>query len=249
MRRYPLYILDLDGTLFRGNTPIPGAVDTVRTLRERGASIRFLTNNSTQTRVAFSDKLRGLGFEAHPHEVYSSAYGAAETLKGRVARAHVVGEPGLIQELASVGIVSAAENVQAVVVGLCRSFDYDALTQAMQPLLDPDVAFIATNRDATYPMEHGHLIPGAGAIVAALVTCSGREPTTIGKPEPYLIDRILEDAKLEPRDALVVGDRIDTDIEAGLRAGCPVHLVLSGVSQDAPEGTPASADVTAILQV
>lgn len=248
MRRYPLYILDLDGTLFRGTTPIPGAVETVAALRDHGAAIRFLTNNSTQTRVEFAEKLRALGFEAQPHEVYSSAYGAAERLKGRVTRAHVIGEAGLVLELASAGIERCDEDVQAVVVGLCRAFDYAMLTLAMQPLLDPVVEFIATNRDATYPMEHGRLIPGSGAIVASLVTCSGREPTTIGKPEPFLIERILEDAGMEPSEALVVGDRVDTDIEAGLRAGCPVHLVLSGVSSFAPEGIPSSLDITAILQ-
>lgn len=248
MRRYPLYILDLDGTLFRGTTPIPGAVETVAALRERGAAVRFLTNNSTQTRVEFSEKLQGLGFDAQSYEVYSSAYGAAERLKGRVTRAHVVGEAGLVQELASAGIERCDDDVEAVVVGLCRAFDYGMLTRAMQPLLNPTVEFVATNRDATYPMEHGRLIPGSGAIVASLVTCSGREPATIGKPEPFLIERILEDAGLEPTDALVVGDRVDTDIEAGLRAGCPVHLVLSGVSHLAPEGIPFSPDVTAILQ-
>jgi 4-nitrophenyl phosphatase len=117
----------------------------------------------------------------------------------------------------------------------------------MRHLLDPQVRFVATNRDATFPIEGGQLVPGAGAIVAALATCAGREPELVGKPDPFLIDWILRDAGVAPGDALVIGDRVETDIEAGQRAGCPVHLVLTGVTTTPPPGVAWSPDVVGVL--
>jgi 4-nitrophenyl phosphatase len=246
--RYPLYIFDLDGTLFRGATAIPGAVDTVAALRAGGAKIRYVTNNSTVARERYVEKLSRMGFAAEPGDVYSSALGAAEHLRGAVARAHVVGEIGLTASLEAAGIATDdLGRPDAVVVGLYRSFDYDRMARAMRHLLDPRIRFVATNRDAALPVEDGGLMPGAGAIVAALATCSGREPELIGKPSPYLIEWILRDAGVEPRHALVVGDRVDTDIVAGQRAGCAVHLVLTGVTAVAPPGIPWSADLTGVL--
>jgi 4-nitrophenyl phosphatase len=136
---------------------------------------------------------------------------------------------------------------RAVVVGLFRTFDYEVMSRAMQYLVDPGVRFLATNRDATFPLERGRLVPGAGAIVASLVVCSGREPELVGKPSPYSIEWILREARVQPGDALVVGDRVETDIVAGQRAGCPVHLVLTGVATSAPEGVPWSADLAGVL--
>jgi len=247
MKRFPLYILDLDGTLYRGGEPTPGAVDTVRTLRSEGSQIRFLTNNSTQTQDVFVRKLNDLGFEAQTHEVYSTATGTAMYLNGQVRSALVVGEKGLESAVSQAGITVTEVNPEAVVVGLCRHFDYDLMARAMVPLLDPAVRFVATNRDATYPMEGGKLIPGAGSIVAALATCCAREPELVGKPSSFLVERILADADIRADDALVVGDRMDTDVEAGVRAGCPVHLVLCGVTAEAPEGISSSPDLRGLL--
>ena len=248
MSRYPLYIFDLDGTLFRGAVAIPGAVETVAALRAGGAQVRYVTNNSTLARDRYVEKLSRLGFAAAPGDVYSSALGAAEYLRGSVARAHVVGEAGLRAALEAAGIrASDAEAPEVVVVGLCRAFDYDRMTRAMRHLLDPGVRFVATNRDASLPVEGGQLLPGAGAIVASLVACSGREPELVGKPTPYLIEWILREAGVEPRDTLVVGDRVETDIVAGQRAGCSVHLVLTGVTASAPPGVESSADLTGVL--
>lgn len=248
MTRYPLYIFDMDGTLFRGDQPLPGAAETVATLRAAGAKIRFVTNNSTRSRDHYVEKLSRMGFEAQPHEVYSSSLAAAAYLRGSVERAHVVGEEGLSGALEAAGIdCGASDGVDVVVVGLCRAFDYARLTRAMRYLLDPGVRFVATNRDAVFPTEGGQVVPGAGAIVAALAACAGREPELVGKPAPYLVESILRDACVEPRDALVVGDRVETDIVAGRRAGCAVHLVLTGVTRIAPPGLASSADLTGVL--
>jgi 4-nitrophenyl phosphatase len=246
--RYPLYIFDMDGTLFRGATAIPGAVDAVAVLRAAGAKIRYVTNNSTVARERYVEKLSRMGFPAEPGDVYSSALGAAEYLRGSVARAHVVGEIGLTAALEAAGIrTDDLDRPDAVVVGLFRSFDYERMTRAMRHLLDPRIRFVATNRDAALPVEDGGLVPGAGAIVAALVACSGREPELVGKPGPFLIEWVLRDAGVEPRQALVVGDRVETDIVAGQQAGCAVHLVLTGVATVAPAGVPWSADLAGVL--
>ena len=248
MRHYPLYIFDLDGTLYRGDEVIPGAQDTLAALRARGAAIRYLTNNSTRSRATYVNLLSRMGFAAHPSEVYTSALATAEYLRGSIAVAHVVGEAGLTIALEDAGIRVSERAPDAVVVGLCRALSYELLSRAMQHLLAPRVRFVATNRDATLPLEGGSLVPGAGAIVAALATCAGREPELVGKPSPFSVEWILREAGVSPGDALVVGDRFETDIVAGQRAGCPVHLVLTGVTRGAPDGVPSSAQLADLLR-
>lgn len=236
MRRYPIYIFDLDGTLFRGDDPIPGAAGALSRLRTDGSAIRYLTNNSGLTREDYLKKLTRLGFEATLEEIYSSAVGAAKTLSSRgLSRAFVVGNPGLPATLREYGLQVVQEGAEAVVVGLCHGLSYSLLDQALQNLLQGAELF-ATNTDATYPLEGGQVCPGAGSIVAAVATCSGRTPIVIGKPNPYLIHLVLEEAGLTVADALVVGDRYDTDILAGQGAGCDTLLVLTGVTQSVPEG-------------
>lgn len=247
MAGYSLYIFDLDGTLFRGGQPTPGAQAGLAELRSRGAQIRFVTNNSTRLAEEFASKLVAMGIHAQPSEVVTSAMGAAHYLSGLVRTAFVVGESGLRATLMGAGIDEADDHPGAVVVGLCRSFDYGMMARAMHHLLSQDVLFVATNRDASYPMEGGTLIPGAGSIVAALATCSGREPLVIGKPSPLLLEMAMASAQCPASETLVIGDRLDTDIEAGRRAGCDVHLVLCGVETSSPSGIPFSPDVRGVL--
>ncbi len=244
-RRYPLYIFDLDGTLFRGNEPIPGAAETVAQLRREGAKIRYLTNNSSTTRADYQAKLDRLGFAAAEQEIYSSATGSASRLQELgTTTVFVVGEPGLITTLQQAGIQvlnvddegkagpsQSAVEPEALLVGICRTFTYALLSAAMQVGLR-GAKFFATNTDATYPMEGGKQIPGAGSIVSAVATCLGREPEVFGKPHPYLVKLILREAGVTPSDALVVGDRYETDIVAGKNAGCDTLLVLTGVTQE-----------------
>lgn len=240
MRRYPLYIFDLDGTLYRGDQALPAAAETLSLLRREGSAIRFLTNNSSQTPKAQADKLNRMGIEAKPEEVLTSGVGAGDYLvREGLSRAFVVGEPGLIEVLAGKGIHSAAEEEEsdAVLVGICRSFTYDLLNGAMQRILAGS-RFVATNTDASYPLEGGRLIPGAGAVVASVRTCTGIEPVVVGKPNPFLVQLVLEETGVSAADALVVGDRYETDIVAGLEAGCDTLLVLTGVTAEAPPGQP-----------
>lgn len=243
---YRLYIFDLDGTLFWGEEPIPGASKALAKLRQAGAGIRFLTNNSSQTRDTYVSKLQRLGFEAHSHEVYSSAIGTAAYLTSQsLNSAFVVGEPGLKETLNQAGIEVTDQNPAATVVGICKTFSYDLLNQAMQAIRG-GAKFVATNTDPTYPMEGGQFIPGSGSIVASVRICSEAEPFVVGKPNPYLVNLILRDAEVPPNQALVIGDRMDTDIEAGIQAGCDTLMVLTGSAKFAPDGQdwlPSVADM------
>lgn len=237
-----LAILDLDGTLFRGSVPIPGAKEVVEELLSRGVHVRYLTNNSTTAPDRVSEKLRGMGFPVEEGWVVTSAMGAAWRLQGSRRRALVLGESGLVAALNSVGIdVELATDpptglpVSVVVVGLSRQATYAAIARCQSAILE-GAQFIATNRDATYPIEHGGLIPGAGSLVAAVTAAGGIEPEVVGKPEPFLVQHIMAELGVSPEETIVVGDRIDTDIEAGRRAGTATFLVLSGVTPSPPEG-------------
>lgn len=239
------YLFDLDGTLWRGEEEIAGAAETVHLLQQRGAKIGYVTNNSTKSSDDFVRKLAGLGFPTDGAVIKSTASGAAAQLAqlNRMS-AYVIGEAGLIDAIGAVAELTD-KDAEAVVVGLCFSFNYRMMETAMG-LIRAGATFIATNRDATYPMSEGTMIPGSGSIVAAVEACGGQSPLVIGKPEPTMILQALAEYGLTADQVLVVGDRMDTDIEAGQRAGCPVHLVLSGVETVAPEGIPSSPDITAL---
>jgi len=258
MERFRLYIFDLDGTLIRGKDALPHAVSVTDSLRAVGSKIRYLTNNSSQTRSYYHDKLTRLGFTVQEDEIYSSGLGAALHLSAAGTHtAFVVGMPGLVSTIADAGIVivnrgpsghvtPAGPPAEVVVAGICLDFSYELMAAAMDQIRN-GADFIATNTDATFPLEGTRLVPGAGSIVAGIQTCSEKDPFVIGKPNPYLIQMILQDAGCSPQDVLVVGDRLETDIAAGAAAGCHTHLVLTGVTRVAPPGQSVSSDLLALL--
>jgi 4-nitrophenyl phosphatase len=255
VKRYRLYIFDMDGVLYRGREVIPDAIETLHALREGGARILFFTNNSSGTRRHFADKLQRMGFDAHPEDVLATAYGAAHYIKERSLSSpcvYVVGEKGLEEELRGVGaeIVAPGQKAEWVVVGICWQFSYAHLDEA-QWQIRQGARFVATNRDAVYPDENGRLRPGAGAMVSAIATASGKEPeAVIGKPETWLVEMALKELDIPIQDVLLVGDRLDTDIECGNRLGCDTALVLTGVtsSAEAQEGTARPSFVLSSLR-
>ncbi|MCW5942682.1 MAG: HAD-IIA family hydrolase [Fimbriimonadaceae bacterium] len=259
MKRYALYVFDLDGTLYRGSEPVPHAVDVVRTLVREGARVRYLTNNSGVTPEATTAKLAAMGFPVAPGEVYTTAMAAGHfCARHGIREAFVVGEPGLVSVLRSEGVevVNATEAgsvgpfegamAPVTIVGICRTFTYALLDAALQQIRGGS-RFIATNADVTYPMEGGRVQPGAGSLVAAVRACTNVQPQILGKPNPYLVEWILRDAGLSPRDALMVGDRIDTDINCGIAAGCDTYLVLTGVTEGPPTEQAFGADLRGLL--
>lgn len=232
MEEVKLLIFDLDGVIYRGNSLLPGARETIETLRKRGKLLAFLTNNSTQTRLQYQRKLSRMGIKVSVKEIFTSAWGTALFLREKgFSKALVIGENGLRKELSRAGIKvvsSPDEEVDCVVVGLDRRFNYKKLCYAFQAV-KKGAMFIATNKDYTFPLED-RIVPGGGSIVASLQWALNMEPLLIGKPSTFLLEMILSFYGVDKSQAVMVGDRLDTDIEMGKRAGMKTILVLTGVT-------------------
>lgn len=243
-----LVVFDLDGVVYLGNTPIAGVVETIRWLRETGRIVKFCTNNATRSRRHYAEKLSGMGIPSAPSDVINSAYAVGLYLKQRGKQPFAVfpvGEEGLKIELLAAGAtvlecVDAETVVDYVVVGLDRTFTYQKLEMAFDAIRG-GAEFIATNRDAAAPMETKE-IPGAGAIVAAIEAAVGQSPAVvIGKPEPTMLELLMAESGVTPKMTLVVGDRLETDILAGRRAGTRTACVLTGIAtaEDVSNAPPA----------
>jgi HAD superfamily hydrolase (TIGR01457 family) len=229
--RYDAFLLDLDGTLFRGSEPILGAADAVAGLRAVGKRLCFVTNNSSATPEEVVEKLAAVGIAANVGEVETSALVTAAVLADRgVAQVFLVGEEGLRSALLARGIEVLGglqpERADAVVVGWDRTADWDKLKVASL-LLQRGAAFVASNADASFPAPGGERWPGAGALVAALEITTGIAPEVIGKPAAPILDAAI--ARAGGGTPLVVGDRVETDIVGAVRRGWDSMLVLSGV--------------------
>ncbi len=232
------YVFDLDGVVYRGLELQPQAREVILALRSRGHNVRFYTNNSSTSRAAYVLKLETLGIPTPIDHIMTSAYAAAlyfieiNAVGKTVFR---IGERGMKEELEAVGmrVIAGDEEPDAridfVVVGIDREFTYAKLARAQDAILS-GAQFIATNADATYPLEGGRLVPGAGCLVAAVETATSTQPFLIGKPETYAFNKILEITNTPPDRAVMVGDRLDTDIQMGNRAGAGTVLVLTGVT-------------------
>lgn len=228
---YDAILLDLDGVLYRWPEPIPGAAEAVSALREAGKRIAFVTNNSSRTPSQVAERLASVGVDAKPDEVVTSALATAAMLSERGVRSvFVVGEEGLLDALADVGIsvVDAAAEVDVVVVGFDRSADYAKLKDA-SVLVERGVSLVASNADPSFPAPGGESWPGAGALLAAIETTTGSRGDVIGKPEAPLFERAL--ASAGGGLPLVVGDRLDTDIAGASRLGWDSALVLTGTTR------------------
>ncbi len=242
-------LLDLDGTVYRGSQVIPGAPEAVYQMVEAGLAVRYLTNNSAARPEEISNKLNAMGVPCEPSWVAGTGpAAAAKALSLGFREAMVVGEPCLKQTFSEAEF-SLRDDSQAplLVSGICRTFDYKMLDSALQVLLS-GAFWIATNRDGSYPLEGGRLQPGSGAIVAAIEAAAGRGPDiVIGKPEPLMIHQIVTDLNLSIDQVIMVGDREDTDLDAGRRAGCPTWLVLTGYEQQPLPGQDGSADLSGLV--
>jgi 4-nitrophenyl phosphatase len=227
-------VCDLDGVIYRGSDPIPGAAEAIERLRERGVRVLFCTNNSRSTVGDYLAKLDRMGIPTPAGDIVTSATVTAEVLQRRGfagKTAIVVGGDGVREALSSVCISvkddPTVRRADVVVVGFDPTFTYDAMRRATYALLN-GAAFVATNDDPAFPAEEG-LWPGAGAILASIETASGRSAEIMGKPHPPMMDIVA--ARLGPdAKVLVVGDRPDTDLAGGAARGWPTALVLTGVT-------------------
>ncbi|USX53515.1 HAD-IIA family hydrolase [Lentzea sp. HUAS12] len=232
--RYDLVLLDVDGVLVLGQQPIPGAAETIAAIRARGVPLRFTTNSPRRRPGEVAEMLNNAGIGAFADEVATPAGLAAATLAGRLpagAPVLVVGSGALWDEVEAAGLkpVDSADDLpQAVVQGFAPTIGWPLLAEAALALHRPGTLWVATNLDDTWPAERG-AVPGNGALIAALTTTTGRVPDlSVGKPEPTLFQQQAE--ACGARNPLVVGDRLDTDIEGGHRAGFDTLLVLTGVT-------------------
>ncbi len=247
MSQYKLYIFDLDGTIYRGTHVIPHAAETIRELISQGALVRYLTNNSAADPDEVSAKLNAMGVASEPSWVYGSGPAAAKLcLRYGYKRAFIVGETQLKSAFEKHGVASVTESPDVVVSGICRGFTYDLMNQAMQ-CIRGGCPYIATNLDPSYPKEHGVFEPGSGSIVAAISTCSGVTPELAGKPQPGMVLDILDELGIAKHQALVVGDREDTDLDCGRNAGVDTWLVLTGVEKEMLPNQPGSPDLRGLL--
>lgn len=247
--QHRLYVFDLDGTVYRGSEVIPNAAGAIHHLVERGAMVRYFTNNSAARPERVCAKLLAMGVPCEPSWVYGTGALAARVCVERGFRSvYLVGEPELREMLAEAGVpLSERGSADCVVVGICRSFTYGLLDEA-SALVRGGAELVVTNRDATYPIEGGWEQPGAGAIAAAVETASGTSVVELGKPRTALLSWILADCGVAPSETLVVGDRYETDIVSGLNAGCGVCMVLTGVTQSAPDGVPFIRDLGELVE-
>lgn len=230
---YRLVVFDLDGVIYLIDRPIPGAVEAVQRLHAGGHAVAYATNNASRRSSEVADLLTGMGVPARADEVLTSAAAAAEVLRDRLpadAPVLVVGADALRAEIRAVGLrpVDLAEDSPlAVVQGYGPRVGWPELAEAAVAIRE-GATWVATNTDRTLPSGRGPL-PGNGALVAALRTALDREPDlVVGKPEPALFTTAARRA--ESGGCLVVGDRLDTDIEGARRAGLTSLLVLTGVS-------------------
>jgi 4-nitrophenyl phosphatase len=224
------YILDLDGVVYLGKNIIPGADRAVDRLRDAGKRVIFLTNNSTRSRESVAERLESLGIRCSGSDVITSAYAASVYIKEQYGPSTIycIGEQGLVEELEQEGHTLSDLNVDLVLVGLDKEFNYHKLKLGLDNLR-AGAGFIATNTDALLPTESGFL-PGAGSMVAALKTASGKDPVVIGKPNKPIMDVLLNEYGLKREECVMIGDRLETDILAGINAGMRTVLVLTGAS-------------------
>ena len=231
LERFSAFILDVDGVLVKGSEPIPGAQEALKLLRKHGR-VLLLTNNSTRSRAETARRLRELGLDIDPNDTVTSSYVAARYLREEFgpSRVWVVGEEGLREELSLAGhtLVDPGQ-AEWIVAGMDRELSYRKLCRALQGLL-AGARFLATNRDATFPTPEG-LLPGAGATVGAIEGMGFPPEQVVGKPSPIAYRIALEVAGVPPEEALMVGDRLETDILGAQRVGIATCLVLSGISR------------------
>jgi 4-nitrophenyl phosphatase len=227
VKTFKAVIFDLDGTLYLGRTPIPGAKEALERLRKSGKKVFFLTNAATRTRSNIAASLGLMGFLARKEEVISGAYLLAKYISTHYngKKTYIVGEKGMSEEFADAKI-PVADEADIVAVGLDRQFTYDKLAKAHLNLKKGAV-FLASNLDHRIPTETGDL-PGAGSIVEAIAFAAERRPYVVGKPNPLAFEIIKKENNLKEDEVLLVGDRLDTDLAFAKACGIKSCLVLTG---------------------
>ncbi|AKJ65282.1 HAD-IIA family hydrolase [Kiritimatiella glycovorans] len=224
------FICDMDGVIYHGDLLLSGAQDFLQALKDRGRHYLFLTNSSQRSPRELSEKLRRLGLDVDAEHFYTSAMATAAFLASQCegGSCYVIGEPGLTNALYDAGFSIDEVCPDYVVVGETGSYNYERVRHAASLVLK-GARLIGTNPDVTGPAEGG-LVPATGSLIAPIEMTSGRKAYFTGKPNPLMMRSALKKLGCRREETAIVGDRMDTDIIAGIEAGIETVLVLSGVS-------------------
>ena len=224
------FICDMDGVIYHGNTLLPGVREFVDWLQQEQKQFLFLTNANHYTPVELHQKLARMGLDVDPSHFYTSALATASFLKSQApgCSAYVVGDHGLQNALYDAGITINEIDPDYVVIGEPDSFGYDNIVRAIR-LVNDGAKLIGTNSDITGPTESG-IVPGCGALIAPIERATGKRAYFVGKPNPLMMRTGLRMLGVHSEDAVMIGDRMDTDMIAGIESGLDTVLVLSGVT-------------------
>jgi len=227
------WLTDMDGVLVHENHALPGAAELLQQWRDEGKPYLVLTNNSMYTPRDLSARLRASGLEVPEEAIWTSALATAAFLAEQMpgGSAFVIGEAGITTALHEAGFIMTDTKPDYVVVGETRNYSFEAITRAIR-LIDGGARFIVTNPDATGPSAEGPT-PATGAVAALITKATGREPYVVGKPNPMMFRSALNKIGAHSENTGMIGDRMDTDVIAGIEAGLHTILVLSGISDAA----------------
>jgi NagD protein len=224
------WLTDMDGVLVRESKPIPGASELLQQWREQGKRFLVLTNNSIFTPRDLSARLRASGLIVPEEALWTSALATAQFLKAQSpgGSAFVIGEAGITTALHEAGFTMTENDPDYVVIGETRNYSFEAITKAIR-LIGGGSRFIATNPDATGPSTEGPL-PATGAVAALITKATGKDPYVVGKPNPMMFRSAMNQIGAHSENTGMIGDRMDTDVVAGIEAGLHTILVLTGIS-------------------
>ncbi|MFH8792393.1 HAD-IIA family hydrolase [Streptomyces sp. NPDC017941] len=224
------WLTDMDGVLIHEGVPIPGADAFIKKLRESGKPFLVLTNNSIYTARDLQARLTRMGLEVPVDNIWTSALATAKFLDDQRpgGTAYVIGEAGLTTALHDIGYVLTDHAPDYVVLGETRTYSFEAMTKAVR-LINGGARFICTNPDETGPSTEGPL-PATGAVAALITKATGKQPYFAGKPNPLMMRTGLNAIGAHSESSAMIGDRMDTDVLAGLEAGMETFLVLTGLT-------------------
>lgn len=225
------FISDMDGVIYHGNKILDGVPEFIQWLKENNKHFLFFTNSSERSPIELAQKLKRLGLDVDPSHFYTSALATADFLASQKpgCSAYVIGEPGLINALYDKGISMNDVNPDYVVMGETRNYNYENIIRAVR-MVNNGAKLIGTNPDMTGPSEQG-IVPATKALVAPIELSTGCVPYYVGKPNPLMMKSGIKLLGVSPEDAVIIGDRMDTDIVAGIESEIDTVLVLSGVTK------------------
>jgi NagD protein len=227
------WLTDMDGVLVHEGKVLPGAAELIAKWEKAGTPFLVLTNNSIYTPRDLSARLKAGGLNIPEDRIWTSALATASFLNKQQPKgtAYVIGETGLTQALHDIGYTQTEINPDYVVLGETRNFNFENLTKAVR-LINGGARFIATNPDATGPSADGPL-PATGAVAALITKATGMEPYIVGKPNPMMFRSAMKRIDAHSSTTGMIGDRMDTDVIAGIEAGLHTVLVLTGIADEA----------------